>query len=70
MTLTVNTNPLTKAPIPAHQVGEDQLTELVHELDKKTYVRIANQQITVTDQLRVGIRMIELDVRVDVRNLL
>ena len=49
------------AKTEGYGVGEDQLTELLHIVDRHSYVRIADQQLSITDQLRTGIRMIEID---------
>lgn len=42
-------------------VGEDQLTSLLKIVDPRSYVRIADQQISVYDQMVLGIRHIEVD---------
>ena len=37
------------------------LTQLVQKYDKKAYVQTNDQLLSLTDQLRLGVRMIELD---------
>ena len=38
-----------------------KLTQLIQYLDKSAYVQTNDQWLSLTDQLRLGVRMVELD---------